>query len=287
MALFSLLLALLLDRIKVVKPQWSDRPIHAWVAKQWLADHPSSQFRLAAAVLAPSVVVYLLLSLVGSALWGVIGLLIWCAAAVALLNHLPIRNHFSGYLKAARRGDSQACYHYAQQLDPHTDINSIDSAELGRYIGQTVAWLNYRYFAAVVIYFALFGPVGGLLYSSLRYHADRLQLSHQCPSWLSDFLAIADWAPSRLLALGYMLSGHFTSAMPVWQRYAVDWQTPARTVIGEVALAAEHLPNTPNDSEEKPPICVESTLALLKLARRNFILLLVFISLLTIFGVIA
>ncbi|GLS82263.1 beta-lactamase regulator AmpE [Paraferrimonas haliotis] len=292
MALFSVLLALLLERMRLVSDKLGYQAWHSkFQAIVFDNDRPPSDARTLVAIVVPATVLYLLLSAVEGLLWGSVSLAIWTLVAVVLLNHAPIRENFSQYIKAACRKDSQACYHYAQRLDPHTDIESIEVKHLGRYIGETTAWINYRYFAAVVIYFAVLGPVAALLYSSLRSYSDSRRLSNDAPAWLTTAMSLADWIPSRLVSFGYMLAGHFSSAWHTWQKQALHIDSSARNIIGEVALAAEALPVSTqaecnSDAPQQAVICVESTVTLLKLARRNFILLLVVISLLTIFGVI-
>ncbi|MDB2387361.1 regulatory signaling modulator protein AmpE, partial [Shewanella sp.] len=96
------------------------------------------------------------------------------------------------------------------------------------------------------------------------------------------WLGVMDWLPSRIFAFGYVLSGQFRQSISAWLQVTMNPSTSARDVITKVVIEAETLPEA-----SSAPICVQSTIALLQLSKRNFILLITVLSLLTIFGVVS
>lgn len=283
MALFSLLVAIMIERLKLLPQAWQLETLLGFYAQAFFGRKQlGNDLMMALALLLPAVSVQVLAWFVAGMVWGLVSLIVWVAVAILCFSHLKQRQIFKRYIQAACRGDVQACYHFADALDPSVAIDAVSETELGAKVGQAVAWLNYRFYGAVALYLIFFGPAGAVLYCTVRYFADDAKSKGAALPLVDSILALLDWLPSRLIAFGYVLSGHFSAAFTQWRYQALDWQKPAREVITEVALAAETL-----EASSPTPICVQSTISLLQLSKRNFILLVTGLSLLTIFGVVA
>ena len=113
-------------------------------------------------------------------------------------------------------------------------------------------------------------------------------LARSTQQWLSEqedmrlpiadkLMALLDWLPVRITALGFLLVGHFSRALPIWLHHFTGLNTPAKTVLCEVAKAAEDIEPDEND-------CTEEPCTLVRLAKRNVLFLVVFISVLSLSG---
>ncbi|GIU23205.1 beta-lactamase regulator AmpE [Shewanella colwelliana] len=282
MALFSLLVAIIIERLKLLPQAWQLETLLAFYAKAFFGRKQlSNDLMMAIAILLPAIAVQVLAWFVAGLFWGLVSLLLWVVVAILCFSHLKQRQLFKQYIQAACRGDSQACYHFADSLDPYVSIDAVSERDLGAKVGQSVAWLNYRFYGAVALYLIFFGPAGAVLYCTVRYFSDDAKSREASLPLVDTALMLLDWLPSRLIAFGYVLSGHFSAAFSCWRKQAFQLKRPAREIISEVALAAETI-----ESDSNAPICVQSTISLLQLSKRNFILLVTGLSLLTIFGVV-
>lgn len=287
MALFSLLIAILIERLKLLPDPWQ---LDALLTKYHISlfgdKQISSEFMMGLAIILPALSVYVLSWVVAGLFWGTLSLALWVVLAVLCFSHQQQRKLFKQYIQAACRGDVQACYHYATELDCNECMDAVSENDLGAKVGQSVAWLNYRYYGAVALYIILLGPIGAVLYCTVRFYAETSMRKSLDLPLVDSLLMLLDWLPSRIFAFGYLLSGHFSTAFSVWSRNALSINTSARCIVTETAIAAETMPDNRASGEANAPICVQSTIALLGLSKRNFILMVTVLSLLTIFGVV-
>ena len=283
MALFSLLVAILVERLKFLPQSWQLDSILNLYSKTLFGNKQlSSDVMMALALILPAIAVQVAMWAVNGIFWGLVSLTLWVAISILCFSHLKQRQLFKRYMQAACRGDSQACYHFADALDPNVSLDAVSEEELGAKVGQSAAWLNYRFYGAVALFLIILGPAGAVFYCTVRYFSDQNQEEKLELPLVEDVLMVLDWLPSRIFAFGYVLSGQFSQAFACWAQYALNIRSSAREVVTQVAQAAEPQPET-----SATPICTQSTLSLLQLSKRNFILLLVCLSMLTIFGVVA
>ncbi|AZQ13097.1 beta-lactamase regulator AmpE [Shewanella khirikhana] len=292
MALFSLLMAILAERLKLLPESWQFDSLQTWLHQRLFGgdDFYSgkvSEFKVLAALLLPALLVYLAISLVEGMVWGLVSLAVWVLVAMVCFSHQEQRSAFKRYIQAACRGDIQACYRHAAELDCSSCLEAVSADELGLKVGQSVAWINYRFYGAVALYLIVLGPVAAVLYCTVRFYDVRQKAQQQTTAefklpYVDAILTVLDWLPSRLFAFGYVLTGHFHSAFSRWQKLAFNASSSARQIITETATEAETIP-----APSAAPVCLQPTLVLLGLSKRNFVLLLALASLLTIFGFIS
>jgi AmpE protein len=274
MTLISLLLVLTIERLTTQSKYWQAElylgRYQEWIkARNWIKES-SSGWALFALIFIPS----LLLFYIGQQIDNSLLSLIFNASLLMVCIGCPgLRATYKCFLQAANRGDLQACSMYADQLGH--DENSIQS------FGQNLVWLNYRHYAAVVIWFTVFGAAGAVAYTLARGFEERLTESeHELAAQAANIMKILDWVPVRVTALGFLLVGHFSNALPIWLGYLADTTIPAKTILAEVSKAAE-------DIEPDEFDCTEEPCTLVKLAKRNVMFILVVISLLTLTGWVA
>ncbi len=94
-----------------------------------------------------------------------------------------------------------------------------------------------------------------------------------------DILFWVDWLPVRITSFGYMFVGHFSKAMPVWLENCFDFHKPTHQVLIDVAERSEDILVDTNDCTSEPCLLV-------RLAKRNALLILAIIAVLTLTGVL-
>ncbi|BBN82705.1 beta-lactamase regulator AmpE [Pseudoalteromonas sp. A25] len=191
------------------------------------------------------------------------------------------RARYKGYLNALTRGDNEAATLYALQIGQ----KRTEQEQGGEWFGQTLVWVNFRHYCAVMFWFVLLGAPGAVLYALsrsileaidessehvLKEHGQRLQtLLH----WL-------DWLPARLASFGYLIIGNFSKGTSCWLKYVLDFKVSNRCVVTSTALAAEQI-------EQQYAGCTYEATCMMRLVKRNILFYLVLIALLTLFGNLA
>lgn len=181
------------------------------------------------------------------------------------------RASYKGYLNAASRNDTEARLLYAEQLGCNDTNNET--------LGQTLVWVNYRFYCAVLFWFAILGAPGAVLYCMVREAADK-EWSKETSvhgNNLSVLLHLLDWIPVRLLAFGFMVIGNFSRAAGQMVTYLLDFKTPARQVVISVSGAAEEVDVPDCD-------CITEPGCMVRLAKRNVMFFMTLVALLTLYG---
>lgn len=261
MVVLSLLIALILERLRITSDHWRLEPLVGWWDR-WLFEHEKiSQWRKHELV-GPLLLVSpaILLAIVLLPAQGHLALLIVNVVVLSLaIGCRPQRTALRQFLLAANRGDQES-----RELHANT-LRFVDDDELT--LGQQLIWLNFRYYFAVAFWFAIFGAAGVLAYVLLRACADQEQ---KCLAWV-------EWIPVRVAGFGFLLVGHFSRGFPVWVKSLNHGIEQPPQVLGAIAQAAEYVDAEEGDFTAEPT-------AMVNLARRNVILLLVFVAIATLFG---
>ena len=214
---------------------------------------------------------------------------------------------------AAFRGETTTCEIHYQQL-----LQDKNLPDLG--FGQTLIWLNYRYFIAIMIFFVLFGAPGALFYRLVAKvnegsaeaeenissdteqandanddseainetfasqqadeYEQQIKSEDKSNELYQQILFGLDWIPVRIVAFGYMLVGHFSRAMPVWLENLFDVGKSPQNILIAVAQKSEDFMIDVEDCTAEPCLLV-------RLAKRTLLLCLALIAILILTGVIA
>ncbi len=297
MTLLSLLIAMALERVLLPSERWQYStyfsPYLALVnrfelSQSWLR-HGWGLLLIAAI---PTALTFLLLQWVEGALFGFVSLAITVLLVLLAMGCLAARKEYKTFLRAACRGDEEACYLVAQRLDgskcgcslqENEQGDSLEQIEEG--VGQALTWVNYRYYLAVMIWLMIFGVIGVVFYASLRTLADRTYKESEeegealvISDSIARILNWLDYIPVRIASLGLTLVGNFSKAMPVWLENLLNPTDSAKLHLIKVSLAAEEF------SEPANPTCVESVTKFVEMAKRNVLLMLSLIAILTLYG---
>lgn len=282
MALFSLLLALLIERTATLSSAWQFQNWFDRIVFQTrkILEPTSVSFQVFLFAM-PTALTYLLLSLVEGILYGIVSLITWTVVALICVGCRHYRDLYKRYLLSVCKEDIQGSYYLAAQLSDIDKMSVDDETCLGSRVGRQLSWINYRFYCSIVLMMIIGGPVAVVAYASLRT-LNLMAFKQQLPnlSLIAKLLFIIDWIPARLIGLAYVMVGNFSNAIGVWFSLAVNVKAPAYDVVSKTAMAAEQM----SKSQGNEGVCMQSTCRLVNLAKRNLLLLVVIVSLLTIFG---
>ncbi|NMH59193.1 regulatory signaling modulator protein AmpE [Alteromonas ponticola] len=270
--LISLILDRMVSRTKHFNSQWYARRYADWLGERKLFADNTDGFTLTLAVLAPVLLTYLL----STSLPGFLYFLLSCFIVFIALRNAEVSHQYHAYRDAVTRNDTEACYLLAGNLLPDTPANNPDA--INRAVGRELAFINFRYFAAVIIWFVAFGPTGVVLYALVRdwnsfaKRTNSLPVAplHTCLEWL-------DFVPARLTTAIYLFIGDFTRALPIWLKYLTNVSVSSRHVITHVATKAA------TDSELTGKL-KPAPVRYVDLAKRTTKTLIVVVAFLTIIG---
>lgn len=213
MALISIILGLVFDRLF--------RHLHDLRDLSWFeyyARQVARMFRFAYGpmqlvlilllpVLLIAAVQYLLYGMLFNLPYLVFGMLVfaYCLGPACLSSEVEI------YIDARRMGDEDEAMHYAGALTERAASTSPDqqTSDVTRAILHAA---GERIFS-VIFWFVLLGPVGALLYRLVTNISKQDELDRGLLFAATLIQALMNWAPARMLALGYALTGHFEGAL--------------------------------------------------------------------------
>lgn len=244
MVLIALLIALSVERLyhspaflhwSFYLERWQSWSAERFKNEKWESE-PLQLVRLLIPALGVGLLVLLLDNLMVTFIVSILALLL-------AMNCEPARRHYKAYLKAANRADEQ-------QLNEHQQaLTEFAGRHQPSQFSDSLIWINYRQYIAVMFYFVLFGSFGALVYASLRY-AEK-QVSEQQPNQLwQQLMWFADWVPARLTGFGLLIVGHFSRAFPVWVKHCLNPQADPDNLLFNVAGKAEDSPQHPDDRTE-------------------------------------
>jgi AmpE protein len=286
MILISIILALIIERLAAKEDAWQ---LHTYI-KHYISISESNsllskiytrRIDFILWLLLPVIVLYAVSETLSFALFelaiNVIVLLV-CFGCVHL------RKQYKSYLNALQRKDDQAASLYAHQMGQIGTENQGEQTPGEETLGQTIAWINFRYYGAVIFWFVILGPCGALGYSLLRNVTDLTQSEQGLQfsahkSWLSQCLYWADWLPARIVSFGYLIIGNFSQGTDTYLNYMFNFRVSNRQVVGEIAQAVEQV-------EQAFVGCSFEAKCMVKLVKRNMLLILAAIALLTLFGLV-
>lgn len=191
-----------------------------------------------------------------------------------------VRESYKNFLNSAMRGDKVAADHYKQELQQEKSLEN-------ESYGQTLVWLNYQYYLALMLIFILLGASAVVFYRILVVMVNKAVddegnefLPDTASHLAKNLLHYLDFIPSRFVAFGYMLVGHFSKASTVWLEGLLNYSMAPRKYLCEVAKISEDCKVDENDLSAEP-------ILLVKLAKRNVLLLLAATAFMTIAGVLS
>ena len=281
MVLISLLLALLIERVLHLSAKLQlDNVLQRYLYPLLPSFVNLGLFGSLVIIALPTAVMYSLLDAISGLYYGFFTLIAWLMLLLMSFGGSDYRRDYRQYLKALSRNDLEAKGMYAGCLDVNSD--RFCSTVLTTAVAQQLVWINYRFYFAVIFYFVVAGPIGLTIYVVARsYHKYVIQFHNKQlnRSGIHRIMRVIDWLPARLTMFGFALVAEEQAALPQSLRSWRDVSTPEFDLLSKVV----YLASKANVETDK---CYDYTCYLVQLAKRNIILSMTVISLLTINGTI-
>lgn len=191
-------------------------------------------------------------------LFGLAGLLFHVVIFLYCIGPRDLSNDVDTWCEVCDSTDETLRARAASRLLLKDEEIAQDPAESARQVASSVlVGVNDRLFS-VLFWFAVLGPVGAVMVRSTsllyRYRHHKGELGDGV-AWLQ---AVVVWAPARLLAIGYALSGHFDAAIRSWRqvhRENLYGAEGSDRIIAETGLAALAISDTPSiDQDIRAPV---------------------------------
>lgn len=241
MKLLTLLIVLAIATIFQFRPLLQ-RDSAFMAFRDWMARHalfePGSALAILLGVVPPTLLVGLFLALLQGWLLGLVGLVANIIILLYSLDRKDLVADLSAYRSAWNRGDAHAAWQIAvdRQL-LSAQCAPAAAAELNRAVVQGVAVRALSGFFTIIFWYFLLGPMGALFLRLIQL-PDAAEIAPPAQSSAERILELAHWLPVRLLGGCFMLAGDWERAWPRWIDALTDVKTPARELIGSLALAA-------------------------------------------------
>lgn len=217
MALISIIIGLMLDH--------SFRNLHylrdlSWFERysRWLNDTiktDNSWLRLIMLLALPVLLIALLQLVLFDFLWGVPFLLLSIPVLFYCLGPDCLISEIEAYLDARSLGDDDEALHYAGVLTGRSASTSPDQ-QISDVTRAILSATNERVFS-VLFWFVLLGPLGAVLYHFVANIGKQDDTNAAVRDRAALIQAGMAWAPARILAFGYALTGHFDGAVHAYR----------------------------------------------------------------------
>jgi AmpE protein len=224
MSFVALLLALLLDQgLRHLEPLRGPRWFRSYLEAMPGLIRPAEFWRASTAVLVTVLVPTVVTLFVGHLLahvWGLFGFIFAIAVLLFTLGPRDLPHEAGAYMEAVQSGDEQRAAELARQLlqsEPPAD----SAARTEAVTRAVLAVANDRLFG-VMLWFALLGPAGAVLYRATQFlsmMSEEPAVSPQFKAATERLYGILAWLPAHLAALGYALAGSFEDAVSDLRSY--------------------------------------------------------------------
>ena len=281
MTLFTLLLVLICERLFKTGEHWQlDSRLEVFFKR-------ISHFSLIRTLLMTALcmlVVFLVMETLEGVLFNFPLLLFWVALGVFCIGAGQVRLHYHAYLKAAAHGDTHAYDAMASELTLiHGVQPECSEREYLQALQNALLWINFRFYLAPLFWLVVGGVWGPVLlvgYAFLRAWQTWLARFHtphdRLRSGIESVLHVVDWVPVRLVGIVYALVGHGEKALPAWFTSLTDLHSSQYQVLTQ--LAQYSLAREPHLDKIKTPKAAVS------MAKKASLVIVVIVSLLTIYG---
>lgn len=237
MSFLVLLLALLLEKFSAARKRVQRDGL--WL--HWLADREakgsSPAVTLVLLVLLPMLLLGLLLLLIEPLVYGWLSLPVHLLVMMYCLGRGDVLAALGPFRDAWRRGD-----HEAASLVAFRDlaVDGEDDNDLLRKVQGYLLWEGYQGFFAVILWYAVLGPLPALAYRLLALietHAGQGPLREQA----ARLRYALDWIPVRALTISFGLVGNFVAVTQTLLHELLSRDIPASKLLLDSGLAGAGL----------------------------------------------
>ncbi|MGM0677423.1 regulatory signaling modulator protein AmpE [Ectothiorhodospira marina] len=173
----------------------------------------------------PLVIVAVIFQLLGGLLAGLVGLLLGLIVLLFCLGPRDLNRQVDAYLEAGAMKDEDRELKHARELLGEDNVPDDAAERSSAVLQKALSESNPRLFA-VLFWFVILGPLGAVLYrlshllqTPMAQEGDEKPQAESAEDGFRQaavrLVALLDWIPARLVALGYALTGTFDRAFPV------------------------------------------------------------------------
>lgn len=194
--------------------------------REWF---PGAGLQLAALVIVPVLVLWLVMSLLKAAFVP----LYFLVSILLLLYSLGRGNYtewLEGYRGAAHRNDSEVACDYAVRLGVDVDECN-DWPKLHHGVLRRGAYLGFERWFAPIFWFAILGGVGAVFYRLTCLASQAGGQPDEVKSLTHRLLWILEWPAARLLGVTLALAGNFVGCIHRWQETLLSTEKGTAEVI--------------------------------------------------------
>lgn len=278
MSLIALIIALLLERTRHSQSRWVFHELcEHWYG--WLPCRHSWSWLLFGFAL-PTLVLITVQWLIQGWLFGLLSLIWWIALPLLVLGCPLLQRAFRDYLRQGSVAPQLASQHFNERLTrlfPGCLNHPIDSQY---QTGLFLCWINFRYYFAIVFWFALGGPALAVGYALLRSleHWSIEHPEHGCNlRIICRLMHVLDWLPSRLCAFSYALTYSSTTGFKIWLASLSDFKHSNADWLAQIARECIRVPS-------KVKTNTEHAMAMMQLLKSSLLVALAILALFTIYG---
>jgi AmpE protein len=243
MTLISLLLALLLERWKLLPTAWQWPKLYASFCQLFQPFVQRVARNEATGTWYSLVIIIVFTGVVGWVLPSVLSFVFSTLILTLCLGNAIFRQSFRAYRYAASRGDWAAADLHLAELQAHS--GSQVSGERGedkdgvlQGMSDVFAWCHYRYYLAVMVWFVLLGPMGAVLYVSVGLINDPRATN------------AVDAVSARVVAFMLLLVGHFAQGIDKYVQMSRQHCCPQALLMSIVRIAEPYQHGAQPSSDE-------------------------------------
>ncbi len=207
--------------------------------------------RLLLVLAGPVGLVWLAQALAADWAWGLAELVLAVAVLFLTLRLGGLEERVDAYLAAHEAGHIQEARHHAQAIidapipqDAESEAGEVAAAVLRQGMGRVFG---------VIFWFAVLGPLGAVAYRlSVELSRGPGSTASALGPALVPLRGFLDWAPARLMALGFVLTGNFEQGLQAWRspaaEHGTDLAAENHALLARVGCGALTL--TPDEAEQ-------------------------------------
>lgn len=246
MTLIVVLLGLFLERISGSFDDFREADWYRRYAA-WMSGHLGSFGTGASGTVAvlvpPLLLVWWVMGLIDGVMLGLLELIVGLAVFLLALGPRDLEHDVDSYIEAQARDDDERLWRAAGHI-VHGDLPD-DPIERNRFVAESVfVQANGRIFA-VLFWFIILGPLGAALYRLSSWLSESEEEFAPFRESAAKWRALLEWAPARLTAMAFALTGHFDETLPVLRRLLMsglpDVAASNHTILKEAGAAAANL----------------------------------------------
>ncbi len=181
------------------------------------------QFRLAAVILIPVLLVLIAQNILSGVIWGIPLLLFYIAVLLYSLGRGDFSMQLNLYYDAWERGDLEAAYQQALELDEF-DLTASPTNASGLHdkVRAAIFYQGFERWFAVVFWFVILGPAAALTYRLFKIISQKPQTSDDEQAILDNAVYLVEWLPARTLSFTFALAGNFERCIAACRRQALE-----------------------------------------------------------------